>query len=300
MNNTIDNAFINGIFNNDHSRDIIAVSDDGREIGFTYDIFELLKTDKTIATIYDANTGEIIYTRDELTTTTAATAAEPAPASDEPAAGPEPEQPATGYIVSHNEQFNSVEITFTSKPGDAVRDALKARGFRWHRARGLWYGYADADEITAAIDAAIQGDATPAPKKAKATKPAPVNKYGVKVGDLFRCSWGYDQTQNDFYQVIALCGSSSVRVREVCPEMIESRGISWGAEDRIYNTNTHGELLPPVENSCFIKDQERGDLKKLKSYAADGVSNPQFAVSSYANAYHCGTDTTKVYESWYR
>ena len=288
MNNTINNAFINGICNNDHSRDIIAVFKNGREIGYTYDIFELLKTDKTIETIYDANTGEIIYTRDE----------QPEPAVT--AADPEPEQPATGYTVSHNEQFNSIEITFDRKPGDAVRDVLKAHGFRWHRARGLWYGYADADEITREINAAIQGDTTPAPKTPKTAKPAPVNKYGVKVGDLFRCSWGYDQTQNDFYQVVALCGSSSVRVREVCPEMIESRGISWGAEDRIYNTNTHGELLPPVENSCFIKDQERGDLKKLKSYAADGVSNPQFAVSSYANAYHCGTNTTKVYESWYR
>ncbi len=79
MNNTINNAFINGICNNDHSRDIIAVFKNGREIGYTYDIFELLKTDKTIETIYDANTGEIIYTRDELTTTTAASVAADAP-----------------------------------------------------------------------------------------------------------------------------------------------------------------------------------------------------------------------------
>lgn len=100
----------------------------------------------------------------------AATAAEPAPASDEPAADPEPEQPATGYTVSHNEQFNSVEITFTSKPGNAARDALKARGFRWNRARGLWYGYADADEIRAAIDAAEQGDTRPEPKAAAPAK----------------------------------------------------------------------------------------------------------------------------------
>lgn len=63
MNNTINNAFINGIFNNDHSRDIIAVFKNGREIGFTYDIFELLKTDKTIATIYDGETGEILFDR---------------------------------------------------------------------------------------------------------------------------------------------------------------------------------------------------------------------------------------------
>lgn len=65
MDNTINNLFIKSIFNNDHSRDIVAVTNDGREIGFTMDTFELLKTDKKIKRIYDPNTGEIIFDRDE-------------------------------------------------------------------------------------------------------------------------------------------------------------------------------------------------------------------------------------------
>ena len=71
------------------------------------------------------------------------------------------------------------------------------------------------------------------------------------------------------------------------------------AEDRVFSTNTNGVLLPSSNFSVFIKDQEKGDIKRLKSYAADGKSNPQFNLSSYANAYYCGGDSIKVYESWY-
>lgn len=35
-----------------------------------------------------------------------------------------------------------------------------------------------------------------------------------KVGDLLHCSWGYDQTQNEFYQVIAVKGQT-VTIREI-------------------------------------------------------------------------------------
>lgn len=37
-----------------------------------------------------------------------------------------------GYIITRNEAFNSLEISFDGKPAEAVRDALKALRFRWH------------------------------------------------------------------------------------------------------------------------------------------------------------------------
>jgi hypothetical protein len=70
------------------------------------------------------------------------------------------------------------------------------------------------------------------------------------------------------------------------------------AEDRVYKLDT-SVILPPATGHTFIKDQEKGDLKRLKSYAADGISNPQINMTSYADAYYCGTDTLKAYESWY-
>ena len=204
------------------------------------------------------------------------------------------------YTISTNAAYNSIEISFDAKPSAAVREALKALRFRWHGAKRVWYGYTDEATAREAI-AAASGNApqkaaqkaTSAPKKAEA-----VNKYGVKVGDLFRASWGYEQTNNDFFQVVELVGASSVRVREVYPEIVSAKAVSSMSEDRTVKVTR--EMLPAAPRSVFIKDQERGDLKRLKSYAADGVSNPQFNLSSFADAYYCtpGTDLT-IYESWY-
>lgn len=56
------------------------------------------------------------------------------------------------YTITNNPQFNSIEIAFDGKPSEAVRDALKALRFRWHQAKKIWYGYADAEKITAALE----------------------------------------------------------------------------------------------------------------------------------------------------
>ena len=47
------------------------------------------------------------------------------------------------YTIAQNPAHNSLEITFDGKPGQAVREALKALRFRWHGVKKLWYGYAD-------------------------------------------------------------------------------------------------------------------------------------------------------------
>ncbi|HCB5058448.1 TPA: hypothetical protein M0F96_004014 [Salmonella enterica subsp. enterica serovar Paratyphi C] len=38
----------------------------------------------------------------------------------------------------------------------------------------------------------------------------------VSVGDIFVASWGYEQTNVSFYQVISLHGKTTVTVREIC------------------------------------------------------------------------------------
>ena len=190
-----------------------------------------------------------------------------------------------------NEEFNGIEITFESKPADDIRSTLKENGFRWHKAKGLWYAKQNAQRLELAEILAAGNEA---PKAKKAEKQ---NKFGVKVGDLFRTSWGYEQTNNDFFQVVELVGSMSVRVREVCPPVVKREAVSGMSEDiTIRNTS---EMLPATSSSVFIKDQEKGDLKRLKSFAADGVSNPQFNLTSFADAWKVEADEITVYESWY-
>ena len=199
----------------------------------------------------------------------------------------------TAYTINANPEFNSIEITFDGKPSEAVREALKALRFRWHNVKKVWYGYKTREEV----EAAINGEKTKAePKKAEKA-----NKFGVKVGDIFEASWGYEQTNVDFFQVIALVGETSVRVRQVYPELIKEDGISPMSCDRTYKMTN--ELLPPAPRSSFIEDQENGDLKRLKAgYYKDpeeANKNCHFKLRDFASAYKCNGETVKVYESWY-
>lgn len=75
------------------------------------------------------------------------------------------------YTITHNAQYNSVEITFDGKPSEKIREALKALRFRWHRALGVWYGYTDEQTARQAIDAAENGEA---PEETPAKAPAQV------------------------------------------------------------------------------------------------------------------------------
>ena len=200
------------------------------------------------------------------------------------------------YEIRNNTQFNSLEIYFAGKPSEAIREALKALRFRWHSVNHCWYGYKEESAVRAAIDGA---DGVKAATKAEPK--AKVNKYGVKVGDLFYASWGYEQTNVDFFQVVALVGESSVRVREVYPTMIDEVPTCSMAADRTYRLTT--ELLPAAPSSVFIKDQEKGDLKRIKpGYCKnpdDANKNCFFYLDSFANAYKCNGETITTYESWY-
>lgn len=200
------------------------------------------------------------------------------------------------YEIRQNTQYNSLEVYFDGKPSEEVRDVLKSHKFRWHSQKRCWYGYKDEGTVRTAIDGAEGGKTT-----AKAEQKTKANKYGVKVGDLFYTSWGYEQTNVDFFQVIELVGESSVRVREVYPQMTNESPTCSMAADRTYAITN--EILPAASSSVFIRDQEKGDLKRIKpgynSDPAEANKNCFFYLDSFANAYKCTGDSMTTYESWY-
>lgn len=70
-------------------------------------------------------------------------------------------------------------------------------------------------------DPAEAAQAKPARRKAAAAL-SPVEE-GVEVGDHYYTSWGYDQTNVEFYEVVAL-GAKSVKVRQVASRYLEAEG----------------------------------------------------------------------------
>lgn len=222
--------------------------------------------------------------------------------------------------IKRNEEKNGIEIYFNVYPLAGTKSTMKKNGFRWNPKKACWYAkyslntQAIADIIADTTDeeyaeiaketgeevreistsAKIALATRTARKEQRKAKAEIKNDFGVKVGDVFSMSWGYEQTNNDFFQVVALAGKKSVRIVEVYPELVKEEAISGMSADRYYNVRK----CRKVESSMWIDDQEKGDLKRLKSFMADG-SNPQISMTSYANAYLVKEDTIKVYDSWY-
>lgn len=214
--------------------------------------------------------------------------------------------------VEKNEKLNGVEIYFSVYPISVTKNNLKMNGFRWNHKKGCWYAKA-SDEAQRVADAianttvdnykevaeefgepVTEIKAKKSDNKAVAKKSEKKNKFGVKVGDVFHMSWGWEQTNNDFFQVVELAGESSVRVVEVYPKRIASEMVSPMSADYTYDVT---ECSRP-EKSSWITDQVKGDVKRLKSYNADG-SHPQFRVTSYADASLVTSKEITVYDSWY-
>lgn len=59
---------------------------------------------------------------------------------------------------------------------------------------------------------------------AERRKAASAFRHDVKVGDIFRASWGYDQTNIDYYEVVALIGQHMAEVREI---QQQSKETGW-------------------------------------------------------------------------
>jgi hypothetical protein len=98
----------------------------------------------------------------------------------------------------------------------------------------------------------------------------------VKVGDIYRSSWGYEQTNIDFYQVIEVKGKSTVVLREIAHKM---------KEDSMYEHGMACEVLP-LENSFL---NENTITKRVGKY---GIT-----LNSYASA--SKWDGKAEYKSWY-
>ena len=200
------------------------------------------------------------------------------------------------YTITNNPDFNSIEIAFEGKPSEAVREAMKALKYRWHGVKKIWYGYSDEETIRTAIDNAESGKAPVKAENApkKASKPVAVNEYGVKVGDVFEASWGYEQTNVNFFQVIELVGKKSVKLIEVCPSMIGEDAVSGMSANRTYNLT---EKIMPRKSWSHLKDNENGTLKRVSKSGYDG--SLYINIDDVITAHKVEHGACKTYESWY-
>ena len=88
-------------------------------------------------------------------------------------------------------------------------------------------------------------------------------KANVKVGDIFSCSWGYEQTNVDFYKIVA-----------VLPNSVKYVSIG---ETRNYTGPMSGECMPD-ENAI-------GTEVKTARIKVDNDGSVHFKITSYSTAF---------------
>ena len=140
---------------------------------------------------------------------------------------------------------------------------LVAMAFGGKRSKPDWH-YLSKDEtrlhakIEETLRALMASDVAKAERKAERAR-----SHDVKVGDIFRCSWGYDQTNIDYYEVTRVIGERMVEITPIAQEREETHYMQ-------------GECVPVPGK--YTGDPQR---KKVQMYS----SGPSIRIASYASAY---------------
>lgn len=124
-------------------------------------------------------------------------------------------------------------------------------------------------------------DARAADKAARKAEKAAKPRV-LAVGDVLCASWGYEQTNVDFYQVVELIGDKSVKVRKIASdEKVQ--------DDQHFNDR--GQCVPVVDafiGDVFRKRDDQGSIS-LTSYSSARKMEPAAVLPN----------GSKVYESQY-
>ncbi|QED72588.1 hypothetical protein FTV92_26515 (plasmid) [Escherichia coli] len=103
------------------------------------------------------------------------------------------------------------------------------------------------------------------------------NNGTVSVGDVFVSSWGYEQTNVNFYQVISVHGKKTVTVREVRASVLLTRSMS-------------GYKTPLLNDFCG---------EPLKRRVRDCYSVPAIEIESFEMAYKTQPEEKHEFTSYY-
>lgn len=101
-------------------------------------------------------------------------------------------------------------------------DRTAAMAFAGKAIKPAWnYSFRSVEHMQKHIDEWAAGlkshAAYVAERKAEAAAP-----HSLKVGDVLHSSWGYDQTNNDYFQVTALVGKRMVEIRQIANDYRET------------------------------------------------------------------------------
>ncbi|EIP6959092.1 hypothetical protein LTF62_004600 [Salmonella enterica] len=107
-----------------------------------------------------------------------------------------------------------------------------------------------------------------------------VNEVTISIGDVFCDSWGYEQTNVDFYQVISVHGTKTVSLRKIAQRVVDT--TSWCSAD-----------VCPVKDA-FLDDEV---IKRRVNVRGSGNYSVSVRMNDFSWAYRTTLESTH-HSSW--
>ena len=109
----------------------------------------------------------------------------------------------------------------------------------------------------------------------------------VKVGDVFVSSWGYEQTNIDYYQVVGIKGKSTLTLREISAEVVETTHYDAGRK------------VPSKDNFIGEAFDKRANIYKIGNNVNVRVSLNSFSSASLKQPEVDGSYKSDYFSSYY-
>jgi len=168
--------------------------------------------------------------------------------------------------------------------GSEVNGKWYAIAYSGKRTKSHWhYSFKTKERLDASIADLVNGIKASKDLKAR-LKAERLQPHDVKVGEVFRCSWGYDQTNVDFFEVVAV-GNSTIDIRPIA-QMSEETGFMAGQcapKVGVYIGETMRKRVSMLGGSPSVKIYEFANAYRMKPIATVG-DKPVFS-SSYFSYY---------------
>ena len=138
-----------------------------------------------------------------------------------------------------------------------------------------YYGFLNYDsmmkKVEETISNAVSRKKTQEEYKAKRNQP-----HTLKVGDILYASWGYDQTNIDFFKVVALVGKTQVKIIGVDTEIESVPGCESQDLATPASSSSQANIFTRKYNPTLKKYEPITLLKKVNG------SDNSIRISSYA------------------
>lgn len=139
--------------------------------------------------------------------------------------------------------------------------------FDGRKARPTWrYGFKDAASRDRYLARVIEEHRAAIAERAKRRRELATERsrpHGLEVGSILVSSWGYDQTNVDFYQVVKIPSPLYVVLHELLTIECPGKGDAW--------SSMTGRVIPGALNpkaTPFRKRVGTGNAVRLKSYSS--------------------------------